>query len=279
MAYLNVSTILLNLENDSDALEAALNLARGDGGHLDVLCVGVDRTQPGFYYAGAHALALQNGLAEAEHDALALEDAVKDRLDGRDLTWESVVVPLQLANLYQGIAHHIRFSDIAVLARPYGPGRTHENEAIVEAALFDAGIPVLVIPDGVKIRDNVERIVVGWNGSPEALTAIRAAMPFLKMAKLVNVAIVDPPAHAPDRSDPGGALSVMLARHGIKAEISVLAKTMPRVSDVIARHVRDQSADLLVMGAYGHSRIRESILGGATRNMLQMAEIPVLMAH
>ena len=77
----------------------------------------------------------------------------------------------------------------------------------------------------------------------------------------------------------GPAFAEMLARHGVRADISVLAKTMPRISDVLCRHVRDVGADVVVMGGYGHSRFREAILGGATRNMLEMAEVPVLMAH
>lgn len=279
MAFMNISTVVTDLEVDRFALEAALNLARSDGGHLDILCLGIDRTQPGFYYAGAHTLALQTGLAEAQADAIRLEAEVKEKLDARDATWEAHGLSTQLPNLSQTLAHRTRFADIAVLSRPYGDGRGHENEAIVESALFDARIPVLVIPDEGEIPDTIDRVVVGWNESPEALNAIRAALPILKSAAVVNIAIIDPPTHAPDRSDPGGAVSKMLSRHGIATEISVLAKTMPRVSDVIARHVTDQNADILVMGAYGHSRIRESILGGATRNMLQMANLPVLMAH
>jgi nucleotide-binding universal stress UspA family protein len=95
----------------------------------------------------------------------------------------------------------------------------------------------------------------------------------------VNIAVIDPPNYGPERSDPGGALCQMLVRHGVKAEVSVLAKTMPRVSEVLVRHVRDQNADLLVMGAYGHSRFREAILGGATRDMLELAQGPVFLAH
>ena len=111
------------------------------------------------------------------------------------------------------------------------------------------------------------------------MTAVRRALPFLKAAEMVDITVVDPPSHGPERSDPGGLLCQMLVRHGVRAEVSVLAKTLPRVSDVLARHVRDRDADLLVMGAYGHSRFREAILGGATRNMLEQAEVPVLMAH
>lgn len=279
MAYMTVTTVVTDLAIDRAALDAAVNLARRENGHLDVLCLGVDSTQPGFYYAGGSAMTLQTNLQEAENNSHEIEESVKKVLDGQDLNWVTQAGSAQLAGLAQCIAHRTRFSDIAVLARPYGEGRGHEHEAIVEAALFDAKVPVLVIPDNGVLPNPIERVVVAWNESSEALTAVRAALPVLKAAKVVNITIVDPPAHAPDRSDPGGAISQMLARHGVRAEVSVLAKTMPRVSDVIARHVNDQNADLLVMGAYGHSRIRESILGGATRNTLQTTEVPVLMTH
>jgi nucleotide-binding universal stress UspA family protein len=95
----------------------------------------------------------------------------------------------------------------------------------------------------------------------------------------VQIVVIDPPAYGPERSDPGGLLCQFLVRHGVRAEVVVLAKALPRVSDVLARHIRDANADLLVMGAYGHSRFREAILGGATRDMLEKAEVPVFLAH
>ena len=95
----------------------------------------------------------------------------------------------------------------------------------------------------------------------------------------MNITIIDPPTHGPERSDPGGALSQWLSRQGVHSEISVLAKTMPRVADVLARHANDIGADLVVMGAYGHSRFREAILGGATRHTLETSEVPVFLAH
>ena len=78
----------------------------------------------------------------------------------------------------------------------------------------------------------------------------------------------------------GGMLCQMLVRHGVKAEVSVLARTLPRISDILARHVRDQNADLLVMGAYGHSRVREFLFGGVTRYFLDADTAPaLLLAH
>ena len=279
MPFKSIATIVTDLEIDGAALAAAIELARRDDAHLDVLCLGIDRTQPGFYYAGANAMAMQTGLAEAESDARAIEQSVEEKLGGTDIVWAARALAAPSPGLAQFLAYHMRFADIAVLSRPYGKNRGHENEAIVESALFDAGIPVMVIPDDGALPASFGRGVIAWNESPEALRAVRAALPLLQGADVVNIAIIDPPAHAPNRSDPGGALSQMLSRHGVHAEVSVLAKTLPRVSDVIARHLDDQKADFLVMGAYGHSRFRESILGGATRSMLQQASMPVFMVH
>ena len=122
-------------------------------------------------------------------------------------------------------------------------------------------------------------MLVAWNESVEALAAIHRALPILQAADNVRVTVIDPPAHGPERSDPGGLLSQMLARHGAKCEIDVLSRSMHRISDVINRHAADTGADLVVMGAYGHSRFREAILGGATRNMLEQSEVPVFLAH
>lgn len=279
MSYKSITTILTDLGADKVALDAACAITRQFNGHLDALCLGVDRTQPGFYYAGANAMAVQSNLAIAEESARNLETDVKDYLNGSDFPWATNALAAQSAGLAQFLAYHTRFSDLAVFAKPYGEERGHEHEAIVESALFDAQIPVVVTPDKGAFPTDIRKVVVAWNESRESLRAIRAALPILTAADQVNVAIIDPPAHAPNRSDPGGALSQMLARHGARAEVSVLARTMPRVSDVIARHVEDMDADLLVMGAYGHSRFRESILGGATRNLLQTTEVPLLMAH
>ncbi|MBD3679113.1 MAG: universal stress protein [Rhodobacteraceae bacterium] len=279
MVYKSIVSVVTDLEIDRAALDVAVAVARRNGGHLDVICLGIDRTQPGFYYAGANAVILQDNLAQAQEDALRIEGEVKARLEGADVSWVTVAATTQITGLMPFLAHRTRFADLVVLSKPYGKGRDHGNEAITESVLFEAKVPVLVVPDDHEMPSAPNKVVVGWNESKEALRAIRDAMPFLTGAGSVNIAVIDPPQHGPDRSDPGGALSQMLARHGVKVEVSVLAKTMPRVSDVLARHIGDTGADLLVMGAYGHSRFRESILGGATRNALELSKVPILMAH
>lgn len=259
------------------ALDPAIALARRWDAHLDVLALGVDRTQIGYYYAGASAMIYQQTIEAAQSEAAAQGAAVRKRLTPEDIRWSVDEAVVQLGSLSPVVGQRARFSDLAVMPKPYGAGRGAENEAAVEAALFDAGVPVLVVPDDVMPA--FDRVVVAWNQGQEALTAIRHALPILTRAGVVNIAVIDPPPHGPERSDPGGQLSAWLARHGVRSEVSVLARTMPRTSDVLARHVRDQAADLLVMGAYGHSRFREAILGGTTRNTLEQTAVPVFMAR
>ncbi|MFN3643331.1 MAG: universal stress protein [Gemmobacter sp.] len=280
MAYKTLfTTVTASAEGTGriEALDAAVALARKWDAHLDVLALGVDRTQIGYYYAGASAMIYQQTLERAQDEAAEQESAARDRLSREDIRWSLDSAVVQVGSLGTVVAQRARFADLAVMPRPYGPGRGAENEAATEAALFDAATPVLVVPDGAMPK--FDRVVVGWNQGAEALAAVRQALPLLIGAGMVNIAVIDPPTHGPERSDPGGQLSAWLSRHGVRTEVSVLARTMPRTSDVLARHVRDQAADMLVMGAYGHSRFRQAILGGTTRNTLEQAEVPVFMAR
>jgi nucleotide-binding universal stress UspA family protein len=279
MSYKSLLTVLTDAGVADAPLAHITALAAAQDAHVEALCLGVDRTQTGYYYAGANALILQETLTRAHQDAEELLALAKDRLGKTDLRWSAEDGVTPFADMSRHVALHARFSDLVVLPQPYGKDRGAELEALVEAALFDADAPVLVVPDASAPKPTPARIVVAWNESREAMSAIRAALPFLVAADQVRVVIVDPPQHGPERSDPGGLLSQMLARHGVTCEIDVISKTLPRVSDVLNRHAADKEADMIVMGAYGHSRFREAILGGATRNMLEQAAIPVLMAH
>lgn len=282
MAYKTILTVLSAAKPAATTIAAAARLARGQEAHLDILVLGVDRTQIGYSYIGSGAVMMQVALDRAEAEARETEAAARAALaaEGADLRWSLEAAVTQLGALSELVALRARFADLVVLPRPYGEGIGPEAEATVEAALFEGRAPVLVLPDeGLMRADRPRHIVLGWNQSAEAMAAARLALPLLKAASLVSITVVDPPSHGPERSDPGGALCQMLVRHGVKAEVAVLARNLPRVSDVIARHAVDQNADLIVMGAYGHSRFREAILGGATRSMLEKAEVPVLMAH
>jgi len=279
VAYKTLSTIITSETGLRDAVNAAVGFSRQHDAHLDVCCLGVDNTQAAGFYAGAPAMIYQEALDQAREVAEALEAQARAVLNNTDVRWgtDSAVVTLGGLGAYVGL--RARFSDLVIVAQPYGSDRGINDEAVIEAALFDGQAAVLVLPEGMDRIAAFDRIVLAWNQSNESLRAARRSLPLLKAADQVNIVVIDPPTHGPERSEPGGLLTRMLARHGVRAEVSVLARTMPSVSGTLQRHVTDQDADLLVMGAYGHSRLREAILGGATRDMLEGAKVPVFMAH
>jgi len=281
MAYKSLLTIATTPDRAAATVDAAAAVARRFDAHLDALGLGVDRTQIGYSYVGAGSVVLQVAMERAEEDARAAEKALKDAMaaQGADLRWSVDSAVTQIGALTELVATRARYSDLVILAKPYAKTSGPEEEAALEAAMFEGMAPVLVVPETGLPSADFRHVVLAWNQSREAMVAARRAMPFLKRAERVTITVIDPPVHGPERSDPGGLLCQLLVRHGVKAEVAVLARTLPRISDVLARQCRDANADLLVMGAYGHSRFREAILGGATRNMLEAAEVPVFMAH
>ncbi len=279
MTFRTVFTTLTDKAAVRPTLEQAMEAANAYGAHLEALCLGVDRTNLGYYYEGASAIALQEAIDRAKGEADDIEKAATDILRVSGLAYGTDAEVAQISELGRHVAERARFSDLVVLPMPYGDGKGPEMEPVVEAALFEGHAPVIVVPDDAAFIPKPKRVMLAWNESAEALTAVRAALPLLTHAELVQIVVVDPPVHGRNRSDPGGMLAQYLARHGVHAEIDVLSKTMPRVSDILKRHATDTGAEMIVMGAYGHSRFREAILGGATRNMLEEAPVPVFLAH
>lgn len=278
MEYRSIATVMTNTGADASALAAAVSISRGQDAHLDVYCAGIDHTHLDAYSLGTSPQVLASDWERAQSQAKNIKGAA-----------ESVVAPLGLRSVVHaavvpqpGLASYVtnrtRFTDLVIAGQPYGKGRDSNAPAVLEAALFSGHASVLMVPDGQSLPD-FRRIVVAWNNSAQALNALRRALPLLKKADIVSLSIIDPPQHGHDRSDPGGSVAQMLARHGVKTEVSVLAQTTHQISDTLLRHAADMQADLIVMGAYGHSRFREAIFGGATRHMLQDTRIPLFMAH
>jgi len=280
MAFKSILTVTSGSHTRPEALDAAAQLARREDGHLEVLCLGIDRVQVGYYFDTASPALMEEGLAHAREEAAATRAEVTARLQaaGVAVQWSSRTAVAQIGAIPEVVGQMARFNDIVVLPRQHDDETEAEEGAILEAALFDGRAPVLVVPEA-PIKDMGRRIVIGWNRSVEALVAVRAALPLLRQADRVDLVTINPGVHPADQSDPGGALSRMLSRHGVSVEVVALPRTMPQVSDVLLRHAADVNADLIVMGAYGHSRFREAILGGATRDMLSAANLPVFMAH
>ena len=279
MEYKSIISFIGSEAELSGTLPKAIGFARQCEAHLTACLLGVDMTPAGGFYMGASPILLQETLERAQSEAEALESTARKMFEGQGVRWGAESAVVQFGGLPALVGLRSRFSDLVIQSRPYGPGTIATQEAAIESALFEGQAAVLVLPEGDLREDFGKRVVIAWNQSNEALSAVRRALPLLQAADQVSVLVVDPPVHSPERSDPGGLLTQMLARHGVRAEVSVLAKTMPRVSDVLMRNMDDVDASVMVMGAYGHSRLREAILGGATRNVLENARHAVFLAH
>lgn len=279
MSYKSVSLVVTDSAVDAAALAAAQTLVERESGHLDVYCIGVDHGRYEALPIGASAVALESGIAEARETARNLETWVNGQLPPVDVKIGVESLTLPQVGLDSGLGRMLRYSDLVVAPRPYGQPAGPLQVQVLESALFGSGAPVLVVPPDMTRFDPPKRIMIAWDESDESLAAIRAALPFLRAADRVDVVMVDPPSRPPERSDPGGAVGQMLARHGVRTEIAVLARTMPRIADCLNRFASDAESDLVVMGAYGHSRVREALLGGPTRDMLQDSDLPIFMSR
>ena len=279
MAYKTISTVVTDTAVDRAALETALALADRLDAHLDVWCLAIDESRYEPMPAGSAAILLQENAAQTRDRAHALVAWAEELLPQSNFKLGVEPIVLPHLGIDGALAGFLRYSDLIVAPRPYGEAAGPMQVQIVEAGLFVSAVPNIIVPPGKPLGDLPRRVAIAWDGSNEAMMAVRKALPILQTADLVSVVMVDPPRHSPDRSDPGGEIAQYLARHGVHTQVSVISRTMPRISDCLLRFAEEQQVDLLVMGAYGHSRVREALIGGPTRHMLQDARLPILMAH
>jgi len=178
-------------------------------------------------------------------------------------------------------AVHARYVDLTIMGQldPDSGDRELLRPRPEHVALA-SGRPILVVPYAGNFETIGRRALIGWNATREATRAVNDAMPLLMAADIVTVLTIDaregPDAHG---ELPGADISLHLARHGVKATIERTVSAGIPAGDVLLSRAADLGADLLVIGAYGHSRVRELLLGGATRSILQSMTVPVLMSH
>ena len=153
------------------------------------------------------------------------------------------------------------------------------NDILIEATLFNSGRPVIVVPYIQKEGVKFDRVVCCWDGSRAAARAVNDALPLLKKAEAVELFIVDNEKTKNEREIRGVDIGDHLARHDVKVEVKIVSAPDIDVANVILSHVADCSADMIVMGGYGHSRFREFVLGGVTRRMLSTMTVPVFISH
>lgn len=177
------------------------------------------------------------------------------------------------------VARQGRYVDLVVVGQKDDMDPLAIAGSLTEDVLLDCGRPVLVMPSAAA--DTVgEHVLIAWNASREAVRAVNDALPLLQQAQTVDVLAINPPGYIAGEGEmPSTDICQHLVRHGVNATATHLEAQDISVGEMLLSRAADKGADLIVMGAYGHSRVREFVLGGATRHLLEHMTVPVLMAH
>ena len=261
MSIKSIHVVVSGARGEAARLDAAVALAGAHGASVAALHV----KPMVIIYSNGMGMEMTPALVEAQEQELeaaakATEAMVKAHAERAKtpIEWRCEEGDQQAV-----AAIHARYADL-VIASP----------DVARDLVFAAGVPVLAVPDGAKAKA-LKRVLVAWNGSREAARAVRDAADLLAAAKAVTVVVFDPTAGRSIGQD----ISRLLASHGIKVEVRELVSKDAAIGGLLLQEAKTGGVDLLVMGAYGHSRFREWVLGGATEEVLSDATLPVLLSH
>ncbi|AJX85355.1 universal stress protein [Burkholderia pseudomallei] len=274
-------TLLVHVDDSRQSgarTEFALDLARRWDAHvigLYVVCQ--DLMRPLFRRDESLRLAANEAQHAARRDAAQARFTAAGERAGVNFEWRAPAgPPTDVATL------HARHADLVVLGQPeLGDAAAYIEPHFVDDVVMSGGVPAIVLPFTGAMRTFGENVLLAWDGSREAARAVADALPLLKRARFVTVeSVLRRRATGAGLAPAGIDVAAYLGRHGIQASFSASAH-VPGVDTgaALLNRAADLHADLLVMGAYGHTRARERVLGGVTRTMLESMTVPVLLSH
>ena len=258
------------------AADYAISVAKAFGAQVTGIAFVFDPVIPD---AGLGAVSPSLIEMQRDDNARAAKDAISRFVaaaKGAGVSAETRILDASLAGATAEFGRIARRFDIAAVGqsqREYGSA----EELMIEGALFESGRPIIVVPYIQKQGLTLERVMVCWDGGRMAARAIADAMPFLTRAKAVELVIVTEPRKIGETT--GTHMAEHLVRHGVAVNVKSISRGDIDVQSALLSHAADNGTDFIVMGGYGHSRLREFIWGGVTRNMLNAMTVPVLMSH
>jgi len=277
---MTIKDIVLHMgprERSATRLESALSIAQTHHAHLTGVHVIEDAIIPAYAEAQipSEILFEQQRIMERRADEAKEMFEAAAQAAGVAFEWR-----VMSGDPVQAVSLNARYADLVIAGQPEDTDTDRADLAVTEHLALESGRPVLVIPY-IGAKANLgERIIIAWNGSRESVRAVSDAMPFLMRAREVVVLAINPKGGPSGHGDiPSADMSLHLARHGVRADAQEIVAEDIAVGDVLLSRAADEGADMIVMGAYGHSRFRELVLGGATRHLLQHMTVPILMSH
>jgi len=275
-----VKDLVVNLTVGSDrdvAAQFAISIAEAFEAHIAGIAFAYDPVVTPTVMDGLSAATwIESQRSESRGAAQVAIDAFERAARQARLSAEPRLIEASLGSAATLFGRIARRFDLAVVGQR-DPDRGTPDDLILEAALLESGRPVAVVPYIQRRGLTLDRVLACWDAGRNAARAIADAMPFLHRSKAVEVVTVA----SGDRGDdfPGADIGQHLARHGLTVDVKRLVAADIDFADAIMSYAADCGADFIVMGGYGHSRLREFVLGGATRGMLGEMTVPVLMSH
>ncbi|OPH81997.1 universal stress protein [Nitrobacter vulgaris] len=276
-----IKDIILHLESNPSrdiGRDFAVSTAEMFSAHLTGVSFAFAASIPNYIAPTLPADALANLLAESETAARGAIDRFKSAMKRGDLLAEPRLLLQTEFGPSRTFSEMARCFDLSVIMQSDDDNGI-DNDTLIEATLFDSGRPLIIVPyiqhEGLKL----DRVVCCWDGGRAAVRAINDALPLLRKANAVELFIVENEKTASESGVGVIDIGRHLARHDINIEVRRTPAADIDVPSLILSHVVDCSASLLVMGGYGHSRLREFILGGVTRGILAAMTVPVFMSH
>lgn len=272
--------VLLDENKAQPTLEAACDLAARLQAQVTALGLRSGRPLPGFIAAELPSDMLGN-IAARDRELGATQRRAAEAVAARHgvaMAWQDLGSDPAGAGETAGVA--ARYSDLLVVGQPPLDNGGDGRADLVQTLLVGTGRPVLVVPAVGAVRGFGQRAMVAWDGGREAARAVADALPLLRRADEVEVVTIDAARRfAPVEAEPGSAITTHLVRHGAKARLVRLESGPLSVADLLLNRAADRGHDLLVMGAYAHSRLRDLVLGGVTRHMLKHMTLPIFTSH
>ena len=267
----------LGLGEHDPAGDFAISMAETCEAHVLGLAFAYEPVIPGAVMGGIPPEFIEAQRAEAHGKAKAAVARFEERARRAGISYEHRILSASLSAAADQLGRLSRRFDLVVVGQPERE-ETVPEEIVDEGALFESGRPVIFVPFIHRAGVKLDRVMVCWDGGRAATRAVADSLPLLKKAKQVEVVIV---ANGRGKSDevPGADLGQHLARHGLKVDVKRITSPDIDIASTILSYAADSSADMIVMGGYGHSRLREFVLGGATRGILESMTVPVLMSH
>lgn len=278
MAIKTIMSVCTAKAPDAD-IKMVAGLCEEASAHLSLVIAGIAISPP----IGEFAISLsETWMEERDADLKAIgkrfETAAR-LLDAYGISYDIDTEYAEAAWTDTAVGLHAHYADLVVLGHSVLKSDL-AAPPVLEGAIFRSARPVLLVPEG-GVRTLMPRnVLIAWNSKQEAARAVFDGLELLKHADNVSIAMVDPVASSrKSGEEPGADLAAYLVRHGAKVTVERLASCGKDTADVLKQHAMDIGAEMIVMGAYGHSRLRERVFGGVTRAFIDGAAVPILMAH